>query len=586
MPEERLDRRLAAIFAADVAGYSRLMGRDEEGTHAAFKSILRSLFDPKIEQHHGRIVKSTGDGALVEFASAVDAVRCAIEIQRGMAAHNNDIPADRRIEFRIGINVGDIIIDDADIYGDGVNIATRLEALAAPGAICLSDNAYQQIKGTLTLEVSDMGEQQLKNIAQRVHVFGVQLDGAPARPALALPDKPSIAVLPFQNMSGDPEQEYFADGVTEDIITDLSRFSQLFVIARNSSFVYKDKPIDLRQVGRELGVRYVLEGSIRRSGDRVRITAQLIDAGTGVHRWAERYDRELKDVFAIQDELARTIAAVLAAHVNKAETERTLLKPPSTWQAYDYYVRAAAAWASFLSSWKINDLSETRRYLAESLSIDPKYARAYAMLSSSYRVAWLNPLNDEYLSASALDQAIKLARNAIELDPSLPEAYAELGYNIVRKREFDAATAAAEKAIALNPNFADYRVATVFVMVGEPLKAIEVAKAQIRLDPFYPHLAPLIMGQAYYLLKQYDDAKRWLREAIGSAPNHQYGHAWLAATYAQLGELEDARAQAAEVLRVNQNYTIGGTQKRVSVLRRAADIEHMVVGLRQAGLPE
>ena len=586
MAEERLDRRLAAIFAADVVGYSRLMGRDEEGTHAALKSVRRSLFDPKIDQHHGRIVKSTGDGALVEFASVVDAVRCAIEIQRGMAAHNNDIPNDHRIEFRIGINVGDIIIDEADIYGDGVNIATRLEALAAPGAICLSDNAYQQIKGTLTLEVSDMGEQQLKNIAQRVHVFGVRLDGAPGRRALALPDKPSIAVLPFQNMSGDPEQEYFVDGVTEDIITELSRFSQLFVIARNSSFKYKDRPIDLRQVGRELGVRYVLEGSTRRIGDRVRITAQLIDAETGAHRWAERYDRELKDVFAIQDELARTIAAVLAAHVNKAETERTLLKPPSTWQAYDYYVRAAAAWVSFLSSWKIEDLSEMRRCLAESLSIDPKYARAYALLSSSYRVAWLNPLNDEYLSPTTLDQAIKLARIAIELDPNLPEAYAELGYNIIRKGEFDAATAAAEKATALNPNFADYRVATVLVMVGEPVKAIEVAKAQMRLDPFHPHLAPLIMGEAYYLLKQYHDAKRWLREAIGSAPNHQYGHAWLAATYAQLGQLEDARAQAAEVLRVNQKYTIGGTQKRVSILKRAEDIEHMVVGLRQAGLPE
>jgi adenylate cyclase len=294
----------------------------------------------------------------------------------------------------------------------------------------------------------------------------------------------------------------------------------------------------------------------------------------------------LKDVFAIQDELARTIAAVLAAHVDQAETERNPLKPPATWQAYDHYVRAAAAWVSFLSSWKIEDLSETRRCLAESLSIDPKYARAYAMLSSSYRVAWLNPLNEEYLSASALDQAIKLARIAIELNPNLPEAYAELGYNIIRKREFDAATAAAEKAIALNSNFADYRVATVLVMVGEPVRAIEVAQAQMRHDPFHPHLAPLITGQSYYLLKQYEQAKRWLREAIGRAPNHQYGHAWLAATYAQLGQLEDARAEAAEVLRVNPTYTIGGTQKRVSTLKRAEDVEHMVAGLRRAGLPD
>ena len=586
MAEARVERRLAAILAADVAGYSRLMGVDEEGTLAALKAYRRELIDPKIAEHRGRIVKTTGDGALVEFASAVEAVRCAMEIQRAMAERNANIPEDHRIEFRIGINVGDIIIDEGDIYGDGVNIAARVETLASPGAICLSDSAYQQIKGKLGIEVKDMGEQQLKNIAQPVRVYAVQLDGAPERPALALPDKPSIAVLPFQNMSGDPEQEYFADGVTEDIITELSRFSQLFVIARNSSFVYKNKPIDLRQVGHELGVRYVLEGSIRRSGDRVRITAQLIDAGTGVHRWAERYDRELKDVFVIQEELARTIAAVLAAHVDQAETERTPLKPPATWQAYDYYVRAAAAWVSFLSSWKIEDLSETRRCLAESLSIDPKYARAYAMLSSSYRVAWLNPLNEEYLSPSALDQAIKLARIAIELNPNLPEAYAELGYNIIRKREFDAAASAAEKASALNSNFADYRVATVLVMLGEPVRAIEIAKAQMRHDPFHPHFAPLITGQAYYLLKQYHDAKRWLREAIGRAPNHQYGHAWLAATYAQLGQLEDAHAEAAEVLRVNAKYTIGGTQKLVSILKRAEDIEHMVIGLRQAGLPE
>ena len=586
MAETRVERRLAAILAADVAGYSRLMGNDEEGTLAALKAFRRELIDPKIAEHRGRTVKTTGDGALVEFASAVDATHCAMEIQQAIAERNIAVSEDRRVEFRIGINVGDIIIDEGDLYGDGVNIAARLESLAAPGAICISEDAYRQIKGKLTLNVSDMGERQLKNIAQPVRVYSVQLDGASQRPALALPDKPSIAVLPFQNMSGDPEQEYFADGVTEDIITELSRFSQLFVIARNSSFIYKNKPIDLRQVGRELGVRYVLEGSIRRSGDRVRITAQLIDAGTGSHRWAERYDRELKDVFAIQDELACTIAAVLAAHVNKAEAERTLLKPPATWQAYDHYVRAAAAWVSFLSSWKIEDLWATRRCLAETLSIDPKYARAYAMLSSSYRVAWLNPLNDEYLSPSALDQAIKLARIAIELNPNLPEAYAELGYNIIRKREFDAATAAVEKATALNSNFADYRVATVLVMVGEPVKAIEVVKAQMRHDPFHPHLAPLIMGEAYYLLKQHHDAKRWLCEAISRAPNHQYGHAWLAATYAQLGQLEDARAQAAEVLRVNPKYTIGDTQKRVSILKRAEDIEHMVAGLRQAGLPE
>jgi len=365
----------------------------------------------------------------------------------------------------------------------------------------------------------------------------------------------------------------------------LSRFSDLFVIARNSSFKYKGKAVDVRQVGRELGVRYALEGSIRRGGDRVRISAQLVDSATGAHRWAERYDRELKDVFAIQDEVARTIAAILAAHVNKAEAERTLLKPPATWHAYDHYMRAAAAWASFQSSWKLDQLLETRRHLTDSLKIDPKYARPYSLLASTHRVAWLNPVNEEYLSPAALDRAIALARTAIELDPNLPEAYAELAYNIIRKSDFDGATVAAERAIALNSNFVDYRLAQVFYSVGQPAKAIEIAKAQMRLDPFHPHFAPLIAGIAYYLLKEYQEAQRWLREATGRAPNHQYGHAFLAAACAQLGRVEDARTEAAEVLRVNPRYTIG-TQRQVSILKRAEDSDHLIDGLRKAGLPE
>jgi adenylate cyclase len=577
---------LAAILAADIVGYSRLMGMDEEGTLSALKAVRRELIDPKIAEHRGRVVRIAGDGLLLEFASVVDAVRCAIEIQRGTAERNADVPEDRRIEYRIGINVGDIMIDDDDIHGDGVNIAARVEPLARPGSICLSDSAYQQMKGKLTLDVSDWGEQHLKNIAQPVRVYGVNLDNSSSWRVLALPDKPSVAVLPFLNMSGDPQEEYFCDGITEDIITELSRFSELFVIARNSSFQYKGKSVDARQIGRELGVRYLLEGSIRRGGDRVRITAQLIDVATGRHRWADRYDRELKDVLTIQDEVARTIAAILVAHLNKAQAELTLLKPPSTWQAYDHYMRAAAAWTSFQSSWRPEDLAETRKHLSESLLIDPKYARAYSMLASTYRVAWFNPVNDEFLSPSALDQAINLARTAIELNPNLPEAYAELGYTILRKREFDAAVSAAETAIRLNPNFADYRLAMVFFSVGEPEKAIAVAKAHTRLDPFHPHFAPLALGESYYLLKQYRDAQYWLLNATSRAPNHQYSHAFLAATYAQLGQLEDAHAEAAEVLRINPAYTISGTQKRVSSFRRAEDLEHVVDGLRKAGLPE
>jgi adenylate cyclase len=304
MADARVERRLAAILAADVAGYTRLMGADEEGTLATLKACRRELIDPKIAEHRGRIVKTTGDGALAEFASAVDAARCAVEIQRAMTTRNVTIPEDRRVEFRIGINIGDIIIDEGDIYGDGVNIAARMESLASPGAICLSEDAYKQIKGKLALDVSDMGEQQLKNIAQPVRVYGVRLDGAPERPALAIPDKPSIAVLPFQNMSGDREQEYFADGMVEEIITALSRIRWLFVVARNSSFTYKGQAIDVKRVGRELGVRYVLEGSVRKAGERVRITAQLIEAETGAHLWADHFDGQLEDVFDLQDKVA------------------------------------------------------------------------------------------------------------------------------------------------------------------------------------------------------------------------------------------------------------------------------------------
>jgi len=585
MAAERVERRLSAIFVADVAGYSRLMGADEEGTHARLNEHLRALVYPEIEEHGGRIIRSAGDGILVEFASVVNAMRCAVAIQRGMITRNTDVPTEKRIEFRIGINAGDIITEGGDIFGDGVNVAARLEALCEPGGICVSQRVREDTQDKVDVAFEDGGEQQLKNIARPVRIYRARLDEAPLQPALALPDKPSIAVLAFQNMSGDPEQEYFADGISEDIITELSRFSDLFVIARNSSFRYKGKAVDLRQVGRELGVRYILEGSVRRGGDRVRINAQLIVAGTGIHRWAERYDQELKDVFAIQNDVAHTIAAILVAHVNLAEAERTLLKPPATWHAYDYFMRAAAAWVSFQSSWQVEDLLEARRHLADSLSIDPKYARCYAMLASTHRVAWLNPLNDEYLSPAALDLAIKLARTAIELNPSLSEAYAELGYNIIRKYDFDAAAAAAERAIALNPAFADYRLAQVFYSVGEPAKAIAIAKMQMRIDPFHPHFVPLMAGIAYYHLKEYHDAQHWLSEAIGRAPNHQYGHAFLAATYAQLGRLEDAHAEAAEVLRLNPRYSISGTQQRVSVLKRAEDMEHLVDGLRKAGLP-
>jgi len=343
-------RRLAAILAADVAGYSRLMGADEEGTLAALKAIRRELSDPKVKEHRGRIVKTTGDGLLIEFASVVDAVRCAVEVQRAMAERNADVPPDRRIEFRMGINLGDIIKDGRDIYGDGVNVAARLEALAELGGICVSRVVRDQVRDKLAFSFEDMGEQQVKNIARPVRVHRVVLRersgssepvmGKSAKPSLALPDKPSIAVLPFQNMSGDPEQEYFADGMVEEITTALSRIRWLFVIARNSTFTYKGRAIDVKQVGRELGVRYVLEGSVRKAGSRVRITAQLIEAETGAHLWADRFDGPLENVFEIQDRVAIAVAGVIEPALQAAEIRRSSSRPTDDLTAYDLYLRA------------------------------------------------------------------------------------------------------------------------------------------------------------------------------------------------------------------------------------------------------
>jgi adenylate cyclase len=409
-----------------------------------------------------------------------------------------------------------------------------------------------------------------------------------ARPAFALPDKPSVAVLPFTNIDpdGDAGRNYFSDGITEDIITELSRFSELFVIARNSSFRYKGKPVDVRQIGRELGVRYVLEGSIRRDGDRVRIAAQLVDATTAVHRWAERYDRELSDVFAVQDEVARTIVTILAAHVNKAEAERTLLKPPARWQAYDYYMRGADTLASYWSSVRAEDLYEARRLMEQSLAIDPGYARAYSTLSTTYVIAWLNALDDDHLKPATLDRARQLASKAVQLDPKLPHAHASLGTVLAWERQHDAAIAEFEKAMALNPNITDWRFAIALVYAGQPARAIEILKTHMRLDPFHAPLAPHWLGLAHYMLKQYAQALPPLRECASRAPNYRAARVWLAATYARLGQLEAARAEAAEVLRINPEFTIDGSARITIAFKNPQDGEHCFDALRQAGLPE
>jgi adenylate cyclase len=409
------------------------------------------------------------------------------------------------------------------------------------------------------------------------------------RPSLsypAMPDKPSIAVLAFTNMSGDPGQDYFSDGITEDIITGLSRFSELFVIARNSSFQYKGRSPDIRQVGRELGVRYVLEGSIRRADDRIRISAQLVDAVTGAHRWAERYDRELKDVFAVQDEVSRAIVAILVAQVNKAEAERTLLKPPATWQAYDFFMRASAIYSAVRSSFNIADLYEARQLLERSISLDPNYARAYATLSYTHLFAWTNPVDEDFLNPAALERAHQFARKAVQLDPNLPIAHACLGLVLTFQGHHEQSVAAYEKAIALNANFTDWRFGLTLQRAGEPARATQVIAAHMRYDPFYLPVAAGHLGLARYMLKEYSEALPPFRECSSRAPDMSLGHVWLAATLAQLGQLDEARAEAAEVLRLDPKYTIDGTQRRLDLFKRPEDAEHLFDGLRKAGLPE
>jgi adenylate cyclase len=405
------------------------------------------------------------------------------------------------------------------------------------------------------------------------------------RPTLPLPDKPSIAVLPFINLTGNVEQEYFADGVVEDIITELSRFSELFVIARNSSFQYKGKATDVRQVGRDLGVRYVLEGSVRRGGDRLRISAQLIDAATGVHRWAEHYDRKIEDVFAVQDEVVRTIVAILAAHVRKAEIERTRAKPPNSWQAYDYCLQAADALASYNAFLNAEDLSKARRLVQRSLAVDANYARSYAILSHTHVAAYVRPVDSDYLDSAALDRAYQLARTAEQLDANLPQVQACLGTVLTWKHEHDASIAAFERATALNPNYVDWRFGFALIFAGDSRRAIDVLESHMRLDPFYPPVAAAISGLAHYMLKQYPQAVQLLRQHVSRAPQVIVFHAWLAANYARLGRLEEARAEAAEVLRIDPDLTITRTVRRLVAFKQAKDDKHFFDGLRKAGLP-
>ncbi|HEY8873914.1 MAG TPA: adenylate/guanylate cyclase domain-containing protein, partial [Stellaceae bacterium] len=438
-------RRLAAILAADVAGYSRLMGADEEGTLARLNAHRRALVDPKIAEHKGRIVKTTGDGLLAEFPSVVDAVRCAVEVQRGMAERNTAAPAPECIQFRIGINLGDVIVEDDDIFGDGVNIAARLEALAEPGGVLISNNVHDQVRDRLPFAFTDLGDQQVKNIARPVRVYRVTAREQPVpETALALPDKPSIAVLPFQNISGDPEQEYFADGMVEEIITALSRIRWFFVIARNSTSTYKGHAVDVKQVGRELGVRYVLEGSVRKSGNRIRVTAQLVEAETGNHVWAERYDRDLADIFAVQDEITERVVAAIEPELYAAEQVRSQSKPPDILDAWECVIRAL----SLIGQGTRDDNTEAEALCRRAIAIAPGYGRAHSLL------AWALLRRSVYSGdlRTLVPEISAEAQIALALDDRDPWAHVAQANLFIRLCRFGEAVSASRRALELNPN--------------------------------------------------------------------------------------------------------------------------------------
>ena len=462
--------------------------------------------------------------------------------------------------------------------------------------VIVSDDSLTKCVSELRRALGNVGRETIKTVPRRGYLVDTAISagrdatlssGTPtASSGLPLPNRPSMAVLPFNNTTGGPRQDYLADGITEHITTELSRFSELFVIAQNSSFQYKGRPTDVRQIGRELGVHYVLEGGIRRSRDRIRITAQLIDALTGAHCWADRYDRGVEDVFALQDEVVRTIVSILVAHVNKAEVERTIMKRPSAWRAHDFYMKAASTFALFWRSLSIEKLYETRRLLESSLSIDSDYARALATLSNTYVITWTQPLDKDFLAPTALERAHHFARKAVQADANLPQAHAQLGWVLSRRAEHDLAVSEFQKAVDLNPNFTDHRFGAALVYAGEPRKALEVIASHMRLDPFYAPMAPAFLGLANYMLKRYAEAVIPLRECIARAPNFRPAHVWLAASYARLGQMREARAEAAEVLRIEPTYTINGTSKRIMRFKNAKDGAHIFSGLRKAGLPE
>ena len=587
MAQEHVQRRLAAILVADVAGYSRLMGENEEGTLEALTGHRRALIEPCIADHQGRVVKTTGDGLLAEFASVVDAVRCAVAVQDGMRERNTDIPDNQRLEFRIGVNLGDVIVQDDDLFGDGVNVAARLEGLADPGGICVSDMVHHGVRAKLDLAFEDLGPQRVKNIGEPVRTFRVRMQSGVGKSsplqkeAPPLPDKPSIAVLPFENMSGDPEQEYFSDGITEDIITELSKISGLFVIARHSSFTYKGQAVTLKQVGQDLGVRYVLEGSVRKAGNRLRITAQLIDTTTDHHLWAERYDRDMEDIFAVQDEVAQKVAEALEVALTPGESRRLAAVPTSNLDAYDAFLRAGRiAWPPTPTS--------VRSALAayeEVIKLDPGFAGGHAGKSLALSMAVLWDYSDDPKRDTAV--AIETAKRAIELDPNFARSYSALGLAYSAAGNHEEAVIASRRAVELQPSDADsHSFYSRCLLWAESVdESCTETEAAVRLDPHNAsgfHLN--MMGRSMFAAGRYEDAmKAYERNSLLGGPTTLRTLALWAAASSLAGDLEKGRQLIAEMRRERPGLSL----REIAEVRRPGggsdeEVDHVLKGLRLA----
>jgi len=640
-----LERKLTAILCADVFGYSRLMGENEEATLRTLSSH-RKLIDSLIEQHHGRFVNSAGDSVLAEFASVVNAIQCAVDVQSTLKAENATLSPERRMEFRIGVNLGDVMVDGAQIYGDGVNVAARLESLADPGGICISRTVHDQIKNKLALGYEDLGEQSVKNIAEPVRVFRVMLEGGAGTrttlkgterslrkhwrggvfslvglalvaavllfvqhlslrpptitasipssqsPALTLPDKPSIAVLPFANMSGDRDQEYFSDGITDDLTTAISRIPDLFVIARTSAFTYKGKAAKVQDVSRELGVKYVLEGSVRKEADQVRITAQLVDATSGDHLWAEHYDRPLKDIFSLQDEIVRRIVTTLNLQLTLYEQGVAFKKRTDNLEAYDDFLRAL----EYALSITKDGNEKARELLEEAIALDPKYSDAYAALGWVYLI---DAISEWTRDPRVLDQIFQAAQNAITFDDSNAFAYTLLsaaymfsarskhGKRLDATSDYDQSLSAAQRAIAIDPNFAPGYAALAYVLEssGRAAEAVKAVKKAIRLDPSnngWPWYL-LIEGLAYTYTGRYEEAIPVFEEDLAHRPNDLIAHEWLAACYIGVGRMDNGQAQAAEVMRINPAFSLE-YQKQHSVVIKGPILDRNYAYMAKAGL--